>query len=115
MQETVGACLRRKSLTEWCVLDDAGHAPVGVGRVEIVGKNRVRVHYDFTAEKVVTFTVTPDEQFAAANVRCGASVGCAYADIFFYMGASQTPVDPGLLSRAGANIWVHGLFLRGGC
>lgn len=108
----IGACLRRKSLTEWCVLDDAGHTPVGADRVEIVGKNRVRLHYDFTAHKVVTFSATPDEQFAAANVRCGASVGLRYADIYFYMGASSVPVDPGLLAKAGANIWVHGLFTR---
>lgn len=111
----IGACLRRTGLTSWVCLDDSGHTSVGVESVEIVGKSRVRVRYDFTADKVVTFSCTPDEVFTAAGVRCGASVGLSYADIYFYMGASKVPVDPGLLSAAGANVWVSGLFKGDGC
>ncbi len=106
----VGACLWRVSTAKWEALDDNGHAPEGVSAVELIGGTHVRVHYGFTADKVVTFTVTPDEQFAAAGVRCGASVGLCYADIYFYMGTSQTPVNPGLLSRSGANVWIDGRF-----
>lgn len=110
----VGATIRRVSTTEWAYIDDTGHTPVGFTSISIVNSNRVRVFYDFTADKVVTFQATVDESFAAAGsggVRCGASAGLTYTDIYFYMGASDTPVDPGLLSTAGANVWLSGTFL----
>lgn len=107
----LGGSIRYLNASSWATIDDAGHTPIGIGGVQIVASDRVRVSYTQEAEKVVTFSVTVDEAFAAAGVRCGASVGLTYADIFFYMGTSQTPVNPGLLSRAGANVWLHGLFM----
>ncbi len=106
----IGACLRRVNAHQWEALTDGGHQPVGVAKVDVYS-DRVRVHYSDPVAKVVTFAATVDESFAAAGVRCGASVGLSYADIYFYMGTPQAPVDPRLLSRASANAWISGVFI----
>lgn len=110
--QMVACTIRRIDATTWAALDDAGHAPTGVASV-VKMADRVRINYDFTASKVGSLTATPDESFAAAGsggVRVGSSVGTSYADVFFYIGTSSTPVDPGTLSTAGANVWVLGFF-----
>ena len=94
----------------WATISDAGHTPTGFGQIETLA-DRVRVHYDFPVTSVSSVQVTPDEAFTAAGVRLGASVGLNHVDILFYMGTSQTPVNPALLTRAGANVWITGFFL----
>lgn len=109
----VACTIRRVSTTVWEALTDSGHQPTGVSAVTIEGANRVRLTYDFTATKVVTFAATLDESFAASTalVRCGASVGTSFADVYFYTSSGgSTPVDPGTLSTAGANVWIFGVF-----
>lgn len=106
---TVSGTIRWESPTSWMVLDDAGHTPTGIASVELL-RDRVRVHYDFRASKVSSLQVTPDDAFAAASVRVGASVGFTYTDVFFYMGSSQTPVSPALLTKRGGNVWITGSF-----
>lgn len=101
--------IRRVSASAWDVVDDAGHCSRGIASVELRA-DRVRVHHDFTAWKVSSLQATPDDAFSASNVRVGASVGYAYTDIYFYMGASSAPVSPALLSKAGANVWLTGWF-----
>jgi hypothetical protein len=105
----VSGTIRWVSSTQWIVLDDAGHTPTGISSVTLL-PDRVRVNYNFTATKVSSLQVTPDEAFSSASVRVGASVGLTYADIYFYMGTSQTPVNPALLSKSGANVWLTGFF-----
>lgn len=105
----VAGTIRWTSPTTWAVLTDAGHAPVGLDRVDVL-PDRLRVHYTFTADKVHALQVSPDEQFTSASVRCGASVGLSYADVFCYMPGSSTPVDPALLTKPGGNLWVSGTF-----
>ena len=107
----VSCVLQRVSGSVWAVFDDAGHAPTGVSSVSITS-TYVQVNYSFTATKVSSWQNTVDEAFAAAGsggVRCGTSVGTTYTRIFFYIGTSSTPVDPGTLSTAGANVWVTGI------
>jgi hypothetical protein len=101
--------VRRMSATSWVALEDVGHTSRGIADVEL-RSDRVRVHHAFTAWKVSSFQATPDDSFTAAGVRVGASVSYGYTDLLFYMGASQVPVDPSLLSRAGANVWLTGWF-----
>jgi len=108
-QARVAGTIRWQSPTKWATVQDAGHAPEGIRDVQVL-RDRIRVHYTFTASKVVSLQVTPDESFTAANVRCGVSVGLAYSDVFCYMPGKTTPVDPSLLTRKGGNIWVSGLF-----
>lgn len=107
----VSGTIRWVNNTTWTVLNDAGHTPEGIASVQMM-TDRVRVHFTFTATKVSSFQATPDEAFASADVRVGASVSYAYADIYFYMPASgSTPVNPALLSKAGANVWLTGWFI----
>jgi len=109
----VAGTIRWVSSTSWAALDDAGHTPVGIDSVAVL-PDRVRVYYDFTATKVHALHVTPDEAFTSASVRCGASVGLLYADVFCYMPGSTTPVDPALLTKPGGNIWISGTFQTAG-
>lgn len=106
----VSGTIRWVNSTTWTVLDDAGHTPTGIASVQVMA-DRVRVNYTFTAEKVSSFQATPDESFASADVRVGASVGLSYTDVFFYMPSyGASPVPPKLLSKAGANVWLTGWF-----
>jgi hypothetical protein len=84
--------------------------PYGFGQVETL-PDRVRVWYSFNPAMIESLQVTPDETFTSASVRVGASVGLDYVDVFFYMGSSRTPVNPALLTCAGANVWITGWFL----
>lgn len=95
----------------WSVISDDTHTPVGVASVQVF-PDRVRVFYDFAAVSVMSLQATPDEAFAAADVRVGASVGIDYVDIYFYLPAyGTTPVNPALLTREGANVWITGWFI----
>lgn len=106
----VGGTIRWVNATTWTVLDDAGHTPVGLDHVEVL-PTALRVWYDTPYTEVVSFQATPDEAFSSANVRVGASVGLNYVTLYFYMPASgATPVNPALLSKAGANVWLTGWF-----
>lgn len=106
---TISGAIRWASPSSWTTIRDRGHEPVGIREVQVL-RDRLRVHYDFTATKVGSLQVTPDEAFTAAGVRCGASVGLSYADILCYLPGQTTPVDPSRLTRRGGNLWVSGLF-----
>jgi len=108
-QFEVYGTIRWVDKAKWAALNDAGHRSHNIAKVELFN-NRVRVHFPKCADKVGYLNVTPDEQFTAAGVRVGSSVGLCYADVFFYMGTSQTPVNPSLLTRKNANVWIDGRF-----
>lgn len=99
--------IRWASATSWTTIEDSAHHASGIDSVQVF-TDHLRVNYGFTATTVASMQVTPDESFTAAGVRVGASVGLDHADLYFYMGASQTPVNPALLTRAGANVWITG-------
>jgi len=105
----VSCTIQRVNSTTWAVINNTAHRPLGVLSV-VLYSTYVRVNYDFTAVHVSSVQVTPDESFAAPDVRVGTSVGLSYMNIYFYMGTSSTPVDPSLLSTAGANVWITGTF-----
>lgn len=100
----------RHATAGWYAISDPAHTPQGIASVQTLA-DRVRVHYSFTPVSITSVQATPDDQFAAAAVRVGVSVGLTYVDVFFYMGTSQTPVNPALLTRANANVWLTGWFL----
>lgn len=99
----------RHSASGWYVINDVGHVPTGFGTITTMA-DRVRVHYAFIPNTVSSFQATTDEGFASAAVRVGASVALTHVDVFFYMGTSQTPVNPALLTKANANVWLTGWF-----
>lgn len=110
------ACtIRRTSLTTWEIVSDSDHEPLNAASVAIVtsgSQKFLRLTYAFTAAKIHSSHVTLDEGFAACvpAIRVGQSVGMTHMDIYLYEGTSSAPVDPGLYSKAGANLWVSGLF-----
>lgn len=75
----VAGILRNKG-AGWYLLNDAYHKPVGLTAVEVVNRNII-IHFDFTAIKVGSLVVTPDETYATMGVQCGASVGMDLAII----------------------------------
>jgi hypothetical protein len=102
----VSGTIRWVNSTTWVALDDAGHEPLGIESVTVF-PSFVRVDYDFTADKVGSCQVTPDESFAQSDVRVGTSVGVDYLDVFYFMPSyGSTPVPPSLLSKAAANVWI---------
>lgn len=101
----ISCAIRRVSPTAWQIIDDARHSPTGVKSIAIVNKNCLKLTYSFTATKVSSFQVSPDEVFACASLRVGASVGLAYAYIYCYLSGS-TKVNPGNLTAPGGNLWV---------
>jgi hypothetical protein len=105
----VHGSIYRIDASNWGMMNDAGHASIGIDRVTF-NSTQVRVIYTKVATKIHSVQVTPDETFSAAGVRLGASVGTTYTAIQFYMGSSNVPIDPATLSAAGANVWFTGFF-----
>ncbi len=101
----VQGTVRWASPTAWSTVIDDAHDAIGIDYPELM-LDRVRVHYEQDASRVLVCSVTPDEGFTAAGVRVGASVRLNAVDLLFYMGSSSTPVDPSKLTRAGANVWI---------
>ena len=64
----------RKTNGVWGLIDDAGHTPSGIVSVADRG-NDLRIHYGFTAKKVVSLVVTADESYNILGYSFGASVG----------------------------------------
>jgi hypothetical protein len=101
--------LYRIDNTNWGVMNDGVHIPVGIDRITM-NTTQVRVIYDEVVTQVHAVHATVDESFAAAGLRVGASVGTSYTALQFYLGSSTTPVNPGALTTAGANVWFAGWF-----
>lgn len=64
----------RKTNGTWALIDDTGHTPSGITSVVDRG-NDLRIHYGFTAQKVVSLVVTADESYNILGYSFGASVG----------------------------------------
>ena len=64
----------RKTDGEWGLIHDSGHTPSGIESVTDRGAD-LRIHYGFTAKKVVSLVVVPDETYAVLGYSFGASVG----------------------------------------
>lgn len=70
----------RNSGSGWDFIDDAGHEPIGVSGISIVG-DYIKVNFDFTASRVGTLVVGADETFAVDGYTAGASVALDSASI----------------------------------
>lgn len=106
----IAGTLRYVNATTWEMVEDAGHRPTGVASVEY-SATRLRVNFNFTASRVVTFIASPDETIATiGGIRMGSSVGTSFADIYIYSSAGgATPVNPNTLSNTSGNIWIYGV------
>lgn len=121
----VVSCVLRQSTLGggWEVLDDATHTPVGLDATTPVSESggNITLNYNFTAGKIGSLLVTPDEGYAAVPLTYGATVGTSSATIqMFYpfelringtVGAAQSylgtdGVEWSLTADAGAGTWV---------
>ena len=75
----VAGAIRKKG-GEWALIDDEGHTPSGIVSVTDRGAD-LRIHYGFTAKKVVSLVAVPDESYAVLGYSFGASVGLDGATI----------------------------------
>lgn len=69
----VAGAIRKKD-GEWALIEDEGHTPSGLISVADRGSD-LRVHYGFTAKRVVSLVAVPDESYAVLGYSFGASVG----------------------------------------
>ncbi|WP_395393037.1 hypothetical protein WBP07_17860 [Novosphingobium sp. BL-8A] len=66
-------------------LNDAGHEPGNLsGAMTLSGRNLV-IPFGYTANRVGTFQITPDETFAGLGITAGASVAFDKATVSFFM------------------------------
>lgn len=97
----VSGALRKVNGT-WGLIDDTGHTPSGITSVEDKG-TYLRIHYGFTAKKVSSLTVTPDESYNRLGYSFGASVGLDGSSI--YISKRPQPPSGGYVSFT-AGKWV---------
>lgn len=79
----LSCALRNDGGATWAPIDDTGHRPSGVLSVETLA-DRIVVHHDFTAVRVSSVQVTPDETLSGMGISCGASVGLDQTRIHLY-------------------------------
>lgn len=104
------SCALRNTGTGWTIINDSGHTPSGCTGI-VQHTDHIELQHDVGAVRVSSLTVTVDETYAKAAIRCGASVGFALSRIYLYSGAEGTPaLDPATVTAASGNLWVYGLF-----
>ena len=64
----------------WYLINDADHIPMNVASVSQTS-TFITLNLGFTASKVISFVVCPDETFAKMGITCGASVGLSTVSI----------------------------------
>ena len=101
--------LLRNTGSGWFIISDADHHPKGVASVD-TNSDHIRLHYDFTAKEVHTFVAMADETYILDDLLVGASIGMAYANIYFHRVGTSGWLDPATLTEAYGNINVFGVF-----
>lgn len=81
--KVVAGVLKADGAGNWSVIDDAGHSPMFTGTISIVS-GKIRIGYDFTANKIKSFILAPDDILAAQGLLVGGDVGLSYANVAFY-------------------------------
>lgn len=84
----------------WYILDNSDHMPLHLNSVSVT-TTKINVGWDFTADKVISLTISPDEVYAPMGVIGGASVGFSTAYFKF-----NQPINT--LCLPGSNFFVNG-------
>lgn len=85
------SCVLRATSSGWTLLNNSGHVPLNVQNVSISsGEDTLTLDHAVGASKVLSFQITPDEQFAKYGVSAGASVGLDYSLISLFMHVSAS-------------------------
>jgi hypothetical protein len=76
----IAGVVRYTSALGWYLQNDENHKPIGISSVSVVG-GKVRIVYDFTATKVNTLIITPDDILAKKGfLVAGSGVGLTATD-----------------------------------
>lgn len=91
----------------WYVLQDRGHTSINITGVD-VDDEKIILRHEIGANRVISFSVTPDETMVKEGYAVGISGGINYSWIYIYDKSGQLvkPVD--YVNRSG-NIWIYGL------
>jgi len=91
----------------WFLLDNDGHETLNIIKVETTDKNIIIYYTEYN--KVISFSVTPDETMAGEGYTFGASVGLDNAVINVY-DKDHNLINPNDYINGGGNIWINGMF-----
>ena len=80
---SLGGVIRNTGGT-WSYINDADHEPLNLVSISQPNSYTVRVTYNKTYAKVITFICAPDEGYTENGIFMGASVGLGFADIRLY-------------------------------
>jgi hypothetical protein len=94
----------------WELITDDFHDSINVESVSN-GKLAITVNHSFTAKKVVSFVVTPDETFVKEGLTAGASVGLDKTNIYLTKLGSNSYSDPNKIINSKGNFWFQGMFI----
>jgi len=97
----------RNSGDGWYLLDNDGHEPLNILKVETTDKNIIIYYTGYS--KVISFSVTPDETMGAEGYTVGASVGLDHTIINVY-DKDHNLINPYDYINGGGNIWISGMF-----
>lgn len=92
----------RNSGEGWEFIDNNGHEPLNLTSVSVDENGYIVINYGFTASKVLSLVVCPDEAFAG-QYTCGASVGLNNSVIKIY----SLPKSIGGMVRYTSGAWTY--------
>ncbi len=96
----------RRVNNKWQLINDQGHAPIGLsGVISEPNSTSIQVNFDKTYSKVLTCSVTADEAYAQRGFVFGAS--CGFDKILIWHSKAGTPTTNTDLNVIGSNIWIH--------
>lgn len=104
------SCTIRNTGSGWAIITGSGHQPTGVTTVTQATDHLV-LNHPVGADFVISLAVTVDETYAKSGLRCGASVGYDYSEIYLYSGAAgSAALDPATVVSSSGNLWIQGYF-----
>lgn len=94
----------------WFVIKDNVHVPINITKVE-QKEDRIVLWHSVGANKIHTFSVTPDETMTKEGYKVGVSGGTYYSHIFIY-DKNNNLINPSDYKSYGGNIWIYGLLSK---
>lgn len=106
LREVAGVLRKADAGSSWAYLNDADHAPVGMGAVSVVG-DALRTTYSFVGYKVTSVFGGADETMASRGLTFGGSVGVDYTNWSLFMPfAAWVEKNAGAFSFGNIDPWL---------
>lgn len=94
----------------WETINNSTHMALNITKVETLN-DRIIIHHDVKAKKVITFIVTPDEAMTQDGYTVGVSGGLNYSVIFIY-DRDHNKISPSKYINTSGNIWIYGMLAQ---